>query len=122
MERIRKEQQRIGERGFLRRQHGRLAPSVGMPAKDHRSAHPLPHFGDRLPQAVTILGRSCGRWWTKRASLPERQIEAEHLETGGPKRVVNGYQQRRIAIAARTVREYESASLNMAHDRYRIHR
>jgi hypothetical protein len=76
-----------------------------MSAKDQRAVYKLSHFGDCLPDAVTILRAGRRRWRTKRPFLPEREIEAKHAVSCGFECAGHCNQKRSLCVAAGAVRQ-----------------
>ena len=108
MQRIGKQKQRACERGIGCGEHRGLASAVGMSAEENAVAGKLAF--DRFDggaQALLVafgaaaLGRSVG------TKLAKRQIAAKDGEPGFAERVRQSYEQGRLAIRTRAVREDE---------------
>ena len=105
MERIREKDQPINQSGVLSRQHGRLAATVGMSAEEYMTRRLLPYQFHGPPQSFSIARGPSGRWRTKRALLPKRQIDAQYRKARIAKRLCHRDQKLSVTVSARSMRQ-----------------
>ena len=110
VERIREEQQRVGHLRLLGRGHARLTSSVRLPADGHPAWEQLAQHIRSADQSGPVARRAPGMRWPAPASLTIRKIASQDGEPPSGKGVAHGDEKRRRAIAARAMREDETAS------------
>jgi hypothetical protein len=109
VERIRQEQQRVGHLRLLGRRHARLTSAVGLPADGHPAREQLAEHMRSSDQSGPVARRASGMRWPAPANLTIRKIASQDGEPPGGKRLGEGDEERRRAIAACAMREDETA-------------
>ena len=104
-----KQQCRRGRR-LLGREQARLPAAVGDAAEGDRAGDEVAHRRGRAAQSVAVGAGRGGRGRSFRAALPERQVAAQHRESGAGEGVGGGGEERRLGIAAGAVRQHEPAA------------
>src|SRR5438874_11424355 len=107
VQRIREEQQSRDEIGLVGGEESGLPAAIGLAAEKDPSRHDATHRGDRLPEAGTVGGGAGGRGRAGRTALAERQIAAQHGKSGGAERFGRREEERRAAITAGAMRQYQ---------------
>ncbi len=110
MERVGKQQERIGNFRFSRTEHRRLPSSIRMAAQK-KAASSLPTHG-RNGRAETLLVafRTAARWWPVRTQLAEGKVAAEDGHSHSAERIRQRDEKRRVAVRSRPVRQDEAVA------------
>ena len=111
MQRIRKQQQRIGQPRVLRGSHSSLPPTVGMSAREDA---PLRNSATRrncLRDAFAVASRGCGKWRTFGPLLAEWQIVSQHRIACLGECARENLQQRRMAVGTGAVSQREDVPI-----------
>ena len=114
MQRIRQQQQRVGNRRIFGYKHARLPAAVRMAAQEHANRLALGYLADglhRAPQSRAILCAVAKRR-AVRTRLAERQIAAQHHDAGICECFRYGDQQGRAAIRSRAMAEHKRVTLD----------
>lgn len=100
MQRIRKQQQRVGNAGVFGRQHRRLPPAIRMASQHQRPVADGSQKRRGVAQAGAIFPRRITRRRTARLSLAKWQIAAQHGKPAVREHIRNSDQQRSLAVCA----------------------
>ena len=82
MQRVGKQEERVGERGIGGGEHGGLASSVGMAAEKYAAGDLAADCFDCLANALLVAGGAAALGRSVGAELAERQIAAEDEQAG----------------------------------------
>src|SRR5437868_12378259 len=107
MERIREQQEPVGQTWLRCCQHRGLPSTVGLPAQENGSRNQLSYNLHSSAQPVAVFA-SVAAWRSGRAQLPKREVAAKHRPAGVRKFLSQRYQKRRITISAGAVGKNEA--------------
>ena len=80
------QEESLDEPRFVGGKHRRLAPAIGLPAKDDLARNEGAQRGDGASEAGAVGGSLRWRGWTFRPFLAKRQVDPQHREPGFAKR------------------------------------
>ena len=105
MQRIRKQQEPLGEVRIFRCQHTGLAAAIGNSTEPHSIGVLLANLQDFLAQSFAIPRGVARARWALGPRLPKSQIITHYFNLMFGKRFGEGNEQRRVAIRSSAVRE-----------------
>ena len=100
---IGKKDQAIDQAWLLGREHGRLAPAVGMAGQPHRTRNGLPQCEDGIAENGPVGWGLGWCWGTGVQFSSEREVAAEHANSLGTEGIGDGDEDLGPVVAARTV-------------------
>jgi len=110
MQRIRQQQQPVGERRILRRGHARLTPAIRVPAREYAARRQFTKRAYGLADAFAIARRLRRKRRTMRARPPIGQIESQRQVSCGRELRGDRSKQRRFAIGSRAMCDREGVA------------
>ena len=113
MQRIGEQQQRIGNVGLFRGEHGRLPASVGMAAEEDFLSADFSQCFHGAAQSLAVAFGLRWKWWTFRTLLAKWKIAAQRHDARVRKGFRDRFEQRSITVAARAVRDHQTVAVGV---------